>query len=327
MLKSTLAGLIFLGASTLSYGQETYTIRFPHSQPEDSTKGMAAIKFKELVEKYSEGKVKVEIFSNNSLMNDCQSAGGLLDDKIEMVAPSTSQMDIFYKNKNENLWALFDIPYFIKDFEDVQKIKTFFPDFNKFSATNNLLLVDLWPQGSRGLTTNIKIETPEDLSKLKPRSQPSFVIRKMYMNWGAYPRMSDYNTLYTLMSYGVVDSSDNPAANVFNSSLHHVQRYFYKTNHVYANYVVGIRKNFWEKLPADIKAHVTKALDETNKYSLTLAEIDDKTALEKLEMTGLIRITEPKKEIVNFIKSKNDTIINELSPQQVELYNKIIKTK
>ena len=125
MFKSSIAGIVCLIASTFSYAQPVYTIRFPHSQPEDSSKGMAAIKFKELAEKYSSGRVRVELFPNNTLMNDRQSATGLLEEKIEMIAPSTSQMDIFYKNKDENLWALFDIPYFINDFDDVKKLKPF----------------------------------------------------------------------------------------------------------------------------------------------------------------------------------------------------------
>ena len=186
-------------------------------------------------------------------------------------------------------------------------------------------MVDLWPQGPRGLTTNIKIETPNDLSKLKPRSQPSFVIRNMYINWGAYPRLVDYNNLHTFMTYNVVDSADNPAANVYNSSLHQVQKYFYKTNHVYANYIVGFRKNFWETLPNDLKEQLKKALDETSLYALNLSETDDKMALEKLESTGLIRIVDTPPEVVSFIKSKNNKIVEKLSPLQIELYNKISK--
>jgi C4-dicarboxylate-binding protein DctP len=52
------------GAAT---AQQPIIIKFSHVVSPDAPKGKAAVKFKELAESYTNGKVKVEVYPNSSL--------------------------------------------------------------------------------------------------------------------------------------------------------------------------------------------------------------------------------------------------------------------
>jgi C4-dicarboxylate-binding protein DctP len=53
-------------------------IKYSHVVAENTPKGQAALKFKELAEKYLPGKVKVEVFPNSQLYGDGKEMEALL---------------------------------------------------------------------------------------------------------------------------------------------------------------------------------------------------------------------------------------------------------
>ena len=56
----------------------------------DTPKGKAAEKFKELAEKYTNGKVKVEVYPNSTLYKDKEELEALQLGAVQMLAPSNS---------------------------------------------------------------------------------------------------------------------------------------------------------------------------------------------------------------------------------------------
>ena len=54
-------------ASGSAMAQNPIVIKFSHVVANDTPKGKGALKFKELAEKYTNGKVKVEVYPNSSL--------------------------------------------------------------------------------------------------------------------------------------------------------------------------------------------------------------------------------------------------------------------
>ena len=50
--------------------QQPVVIKFSHVVAPDTPKGKGALKFQELAEKYTGGKVKVEVFPNSTLYKD-----------------------------------------------------------------------------------------------------------------------------------------------------------------------------------------------------------------------------------------------------------------
>ena len=65
-------------------------IKFSHVVANDTPKGKGALKFKELAEKYTYGKVKVEVYPNSSLFKDKEEIEALQLGSVQMLAPSTA---------------------------------------------------------------------------------------------------------------------------------------------------------------------------------------------------------------------------------------------
>ena len=64
---ASIAALTLVGPAT---AQAPIVIKFSHVVASDTPKGKAADKFKELAEKYTDGKVKVEVYPNSTLYKD-----------------------------------------------------------------------------------------------------------------------------------------------------------------------------------------------------------------------------------------------------------------
>ncbi|HEY2249227.1 MAG TPA: C4-dicarboxylate ABC transporter, partial [Bradyrhizobium sp.] len=72
MRKLILGGFaaIFMLAPAAALADDPIVIKFSHVVANDTPKGKGSLKFKELAEKYTNGKVKVEVYPNSSLYKD-----------------------------------------------------------------------------------------------------------------------------------------------------------------------------------------------------------------------------------------------------------------
>jgi C4-dicarboxylate-binding protein DctP len=88
MLAAVVAGLALAPAAALA---DPIIIKFSHVVANDTPKGKGALKFKELAEKYTDGKVKVEVYPNSSLYKDKEEIEALQLGSVQMLAPSTAK--------------------------------------------------------------------------------------------------------------------------------------------------------------------------------------------------------------------------------------------
>ena len=66
-------------------------IKFSHVVSPDAPKGKAALLFKQLAEKYTDGKVTVEVYPNSSLYKDKEELEALQLGSVHLLAPSISK--------------------------------------------------------------------------------------------------------------------------------------------------------------------------------------------------------------------------------------------
>jgi C4-dicarboxylate-binding protein DctP len=78
-------------SSDLAQAQSPIVIKFSHVVANDTPKGKGALKFKELAEKYTDGKVKIEVYPNSSLYKDKEEIEALQLGSVQMLAPSTAK--------------------------------------------------------------------------------------------------------------------------------------------------------------------------------------------------------------------------------------------
>ncbi len=85
---------------------------------EDTPKGQGALLFKQKVEERLAGRVQVEIYPNASLFNDSDEMQALLDDKVQMLAPSLAKFSPYTPKLQ-----VFDLPFLFDDEEAVSRFQ------------------------------------------------------------------------------------------------------------------------------------------------------------------------------------------------------------
>src|SRR5262245_40585547 len=90
LLIAAAAAAIVVGPGIAS-AQSPIVIKFSHVVAPNTPKGKGADKFKELAEKYTNGKVKVEVYPNSTLYKDKEELEALQLGAVQMLAPSNSK--------------------------------------------------------------------------------------------------------------------------------------------------------------------------------------------------------------------------------------------
>src|SRR4051812_45789335 len=103
-----LAALPFLPPA---HAQAPIVIKFSHVVAPETPKGKAADKFKELAEKYTNGRVKVEVYPNSQLYRDKEEVEALQLGAVQMLAPSLAKFGPLGAREFE----VFDLPFILPD--------------------------------------------------------------------------------------------------------------------------------------------------------------------------------------------------------------------
>src|SRR5579872_3238820 len=105
----SVAALISVGPATAA--DNPIVIKFSHVVASDTPKGKAADKFKELAAKYTDGKVKVEVYPNSQLYKDKEELEALQLGAVQMLAPSLAKFGPLGVREFE----VFDLPFILPD--------------------------------------------------------------------------------------------------------------------------------------------------------------------------------------------------------------------
>jgi C4-dicarboxylate-binding protein DctP len=268
--------------------QSPIVIKFSHVVASNTPKGAAAEKFKELAEKYTDGKVKVEIYPNSTLYKDKEELEALQLGAVQMLAPSNSKFGPIGVREFE----VFDLPYILPDLPTLRKVTDgpLGAKLLKLLQPKGMTGLAYWDNGFKQMTANKKLISPDDYKGLKFRVQSSKVLEAQFRALGAVPQVMAFSEVYQALQTGVVDGQENTASNIYTQKMHEVQKYLTMTNHGYIGYVVVVNKKFWDGLPADIRSQLEKAMKEATAFGNGQSAKENEEALEAIKKAGKTEI-------------------------------------
>jgi C4-dicarboxylate-binding protein DctP len=300
--------------SFAAQAQAPIVIKLSHVVAPDTPKGKGANKFKELAEKYTDGKVKVEVYPNSQLYKDNEEVDALQLGAVQMLAPSLSKFGPLGAREFE----AFDLPYIFHDREALRKV-TDGPVGKELLGkleSKGILGLAFWDNGFKIMSANKKIDSPDDMLGLKMRIQSSKVLEAQMKALGALPQVLAFSEVYQALQTGVVDGTENPPSNMYTQKMHEVQKYATLTNHGYLGYALIVNKKFWEGLPADIRTQLEKAVEEATEYTNEIAQKENDGALEAMKKTG-------KTEFHELTLAERKAWIEALKPVHKEMESRI----
>jgi C4-dicarboxylate-binding protein DctP len=289
-----LAVAFALGLAGSAAAQAPIVIRFSHVVAPETPKGKGADKFKELAEKYTDGKVKVEVYPNSQLYKDKEEVDALQLGAVQLLAPSLAKFGPLGAREFE----VFDLPFIIPSKPALRKVtegplgKKLFDKLQPKGITG----LAYWDNGFKVMSANKPLRTPDDFRGLKMRIQSSKVLEAQMRALGAIPQVMAFSEVYQAMQTGVVDGSENTPSNMYTQKHHEVQKYASLSDHGYIGYAVIANKKFWDGLPADIRTQLEKAMAEATAYANGIAQSENDEAMVEMKKSGKITFVELTRE-------------------------------
>jgi C4-dicarboxylate-binding protein DctP len=294
MRKGLIAAAIFAGVFAVSASQADTPIvlKFSHVVAPNTPKGKGADKFKELAEKYTNGRVKVEVYPNSSLYKDKEELEALQLGAVQMLAPAASKFGPLGVKEFE----VYDIPYILPNRAAVKAVNEgpVGQKLLKLLEPKGIVGLAFWDNGFRAMSANKPLRKPEDFKGLKFRIQSSKVIDAQFRALGAIPQVMAFAEVYHALQTGVVDGQETTPSNMYTQKMDEVQKYTTLTNHGYLGYVVIVNKKFWDGLPADIRGQLSKAMKEATDYVNEISRKENDDALQAMRAahhTEIITLT------------------------------------
>ena len=291
-------GVIFaLTLAAPAFAQSPIVIKFSHVVAPDTPKGKGSLKFKELAEKYANGKVVVEVYPNSQLYKDNEELQALQLGAVQMLAPSLAKFGPLGVKEFE----VFDLPFILPSKAALRKV-TDGPLGAKLMGLlqpKGIVGLAYWDNGFKDMSANKKLLLPADFRGQKMRIQSSKVLEAQMRALGAIPQVMAFSEVYQALATGVVDGTENPPSNEYTQKMHEVQKYTMLSEHGYVGYAVIANKRFWDGLPADIRAALTKAMKEATDFTNDIAQKENDEALEEIRKSGksqIIALTAAEKE-------------------------------
>lgn len=288
LVKAVAIGSAILASGGLALAQAPIVIKFSHVVAPNTPKGKGADMFKELAEKYTGGKVKVEVYPNSQLYKDKEEMEALQLGAVQMLAPSLAKFGPLGAREFE----VFDLPFIFPDKASLRKItdgevgRTLFAKLDSKGITG----LAYWDNGFKLMSANREMKRPDDMLGLKIRIQSSKVLEAQIKALGAIPQVMAFSEVYQAMQTGVVDGGENTASNIYTQKMHEVQAHITNSEHGYIGYAVIVNKKFWEGIPADIRAQLDKAMAEATAFSNAISQKENDDALEAMKQSGKTKI-------------------------------------
>lgn len=273
--------------------QTPIVIKFSHVVAPNTPKGKGSEKFKELAEKYTNGKVKVEVYPNSTLYKDKEELEALQLGAVHMLAPSNSKFGPIGVKEYE----VFDLPFLIPDLKSLRRVTEgpLGKNMLKLVESKGMVGLAFWDNGFKQMSANKPLRNPEDYKGLKFRIQSSKVLEAQFRALGAIPQVMAFSEVYQALQTGVVDGQENTAANMYTQKFDEVQKYTTITNHGYIGYVVVANKKFWDGLPADVRTQLEKAMAEATVYTNDISTKENDEALAEMKKKGKTQFLTPTK--------------------------------
>ncbi|MDQ2820333.1 MAG: TRAP transporter substrate-binding protein [Pseudomonadota bacterium] len=264
--------------------QNPIVIKFSHVVATDTPKGKGATRFKELAEKATGGRVRIDVYPNSALYKDKEELEALQLGAVQMLAPSLAKFGPLGVKEFE----VFDLPFLFNDKVALARV-TQGPAgkmmLDKLEA-KGIKGLAFWDNGFKQMTANKPLHVPADFKGMKMRIQSSKVLDAQFRAVGANPQVMAFSEVYQALQTGVVDGTENTASNIFTQKMHEVQKHLTVSDHGYLGYAVIVNKKFWDALPPDIRRQLDNAMVSATRYANTIAQVENDAAMAGIRKSG-----------------------------------------
>ncbi|RKD22943.1 ABC transporter substrate-binding protein [Ammoniphilus oxalaticus] len=278
-------------------------------------------KFKEIVERDTNGSIVVENYHSGQLGDDRAMMEALQLGTQEMTCPSTAPIANFVPG-----FSVFDIPFLFPNEEVADQVLLKDPvgqELLDMLPEQGMVGLAYWENGFRDLTNNKhEVKTVADFKDLKIRTMENKLHLAAFRALGANPTPMAFSELFTAMQQGTVNGQENPIATIYLQKYNEVQKYLSLTHHVYSPFVLLLSKKFWDESTPEEQEIMKKAAQEAGDYERKLVREANGEYVDDLKAAGMT-VT----EITEADRAEMKKVTDAVLPQFVDTIGKDIVDK
>ena len=260
-------------------------LRLAHNAAPGNPKAEASLKFAELVNQKTNGRVKIEVGGSAQYGDDVEALTNMRLGTMAFSANSQGSTSGVVPQ-----FGVLGLPFLFKDLPQAWKVLDgpVGERLGKHAKEKGLVLLAFWDNGIRHVSNNVRpITKPEELAGVKLRTPPDPVTVDIFKALGANPTPMPFGELYIALQQGVVDGQENPLMNIYSSKLHEVQKFISLTGHKYeATPLLASAVVFNTLSKADQQA-VLDAAAEAGKLNRELSHKADQELRGQMEASGV----------------------------------------
>ncbi|MGU3492405.1 TRAP transporter substrate-binding protein [Xanthobacteraceae bacterium A53D] len=308
---SAISALAISVAPVSAFAQAKLNLKFGHIQSEQDLWHYGAVKFKEELEKRSNGAITLTIYPNATLGGD--------RDLVEGMQMGTVDFGLIAGVLGNFAPAiqLLELPYLFESQEEFNKViqgpigKEITDDVLKNA---NVRILDWWERGSRQVTSNKPINGIADLKGIKIRVPE---IPAMVSSWraiGANPTPMAWSEVYTGLEQKVIEAQENPIPFIYAGRLSEVQKYLAMTNHKYEYVTLAMSELRWNQLTAEQQKIIVEAANAATLLENKAVREQSDEMLKKMQAAGMQVTTPDTAPIAAAAKSAHKAFADSVNP-------------
>jgi tripartite ATP-independent transporter DctP family solute receptor len=282
------------------------TLKFTNQNAAGHPIALGMEKFKDIVEKNSGGKLKVNLILGGALGSDRANISAIQGGSLEMASMNSG---IFASQVKD--FGVFDFPFLFASTKEADAVVDgpFGKKMHAKLEEKGLIGLAYYELAFRHITNGKRaINKVSDIEGLKLRVIPNPINVDWAKALGANPTPLPFPELYAALEQGAVDGQENPIPTINGAKLYEVQKHMVLTSHQYNPQSVVISKKFWDTLSAGEKKVVANAAAESAKFQRETSRNLEASLLANLKKNGM-QVTQLTESEMAILRDKMKPVI------------------
>ena len=286
-------GLLIFSQDALA--KKPLTLRLGHPMAPGNNVTVGYEKFKELVEKKSNGSIRIQIFGNTQLGSDRVTTETAQAGTLDMSSSSTPNLASFSK-----AYMAIDLPYITLEKNQAKLYQALDEGelgkaLDKVAESIGLKAIMYSEYGYRNFVSTAKpLNAVSDLMNLKVRTTDSPVEVAVATELGMNPAPVAWGETYTALQQGTVDAEGNTFSLLNDAKHTEVLKYAMDSQHNYSMHILLMNRKKWDSLTPDQQKIISEAAREALIWQRAESVKLEKKAWEAFKEKGIAihRLTE-----------------------------------
>ncbi len=230
-----------------------FTMKLGTDVPDAHPINIHARKASDAIREQTNGRVDLQIFSNNQLGGQSDMLSQLRSGALECFALS----GVNVLSTIIPAASIYGLGFAFPDYDAVWRAmdgKLGASLRGQIEKAGFVVMERIWDNGFRQVTNSLRpIREPKDFDGMKIRVPISALWTSLFKSLGAAPASINFAEVYSSLQTRIVDGQENPPVIINTAKLYEVQKFCSMTNHMWDGWWFLINRRAWGQLSPDLQ--------------------------------------------------------------------------